>query len=62
MTLDMTQVVVSAVTTAIVSSCSTTTTIVLMRYFPKFLDNVEKSLKHNDRSDKKEQNEHKTEH
>ncbi len=51
MVLDVTQVVVSAVTTAIISTFSTTTTIILMRYFPKMLDSVEKSMK---RSSKKE--------
>jgi hypothetical protein len=45
MGLDITQVVISAVTTAIVSTFSTTTTIVLMRYFPKILDSVEKTMK-----------------
>lgn len=47
MVLDVTQVAVSAVTTAIVSTFSTTTTIILMRYFPKILDGFEKSVKHN---------------
>lgn len=47
MALDVTQVVVSAVTTAIVSSFSTTTTIILMRYFPKVLDGIEKSARKN---------------
>ncbi len=51
MVLDLTQVAISAVTTAIVSSFSTTTTIILLRYFPKMLDGVEKSVK---RKDKKE--------
>ena len=55
MILDLTQVAISAVTTAIVSSFSTTTTIVLLRYFPKVLDSVEKSVKHDN---KKEQDEH----
>jgi hypothetical protein len=52
MVLDLTQVVVSAVTTAIVSSFSTTTTIILMRYFPKVLDSVEKSVKKEQDGDK----------
>ena len=47
MVLDITQVAVSAVTTAIVSTFSTTTTIVLMRYFPRILDGFEKSVKRN---------------
>lgn len=45
MGIDLTQVAISAVTTAIVSSFSTSTTIVLMRYFPKVLDGIERSVK-----------------
>ncbi len=48
MGIDVTQVVISAVTTAIVSTFSTTTTIILMRYFPKMLDSLEKSAKRTD--------------
>ena len=48
MTVDMTQVLISAVTTAIVSSFSTTTTIILMRYFPRVLENVEHAVKKKD--------------
>jgi hypothetical protein len=40
----MTQVAVTAVSTAIVSTFSTTTTIILMRYFPRILDNVESKV------------------
>jgi len=57
MVLDITQVVISAVTTAIVSTFSTTTTIVLMRYFPKILDGMEKSVKHNGKDDNKKEQE-----
>lgn len=55
MVLDVTQVVVSTVTTAIVSSFSTTTTILLLRYFPKVLDSVEKSVRHSNKREPEQQ-------
>lgn len=47
MDVNVNQVMLTAVTTGIVSAFSTTTTIVLMRYFPKLLDGVEKKIKKN---------------
>jgi hypothetical protein len=46
MPVDVVQVAIGAVTTAIVTSFSTTTTIALMRYFPKMLDRIEGSIRH----------------
>ncbi len=45
MDINLSQIIITAVVTGITSSGSTIVTIVLMRYFPKVLDHVEKKVK-----------------